>query len=147
MFCRSLLVVLSFFFWPLCCLFFFDILILIAPLVSSNSSSHPVLVGSCSSIQVGFLCSVLLIVVCPFVSFLLVAVLCILRFKDSDYPLVYSNSYSYKSTIEIFNLQAVYSNRVTHYGTWLCFLCYDLWPVTTIKESNEIFNKRKYPDI
>jgi hypothetical protein len=40
MFCRSLLVLLSFFFWPLCCLFFFDIQILITSLVSSNSSYH-----------------------------------------------------------------------------------------------------------
>ena len=38
MFCRSLLVLLSFFFWPLCCLYFFDIRILFTPLVSSNSS-------------------------------------------------------------------------------------------------------------
>jgi hypothetical protein len=39
MFCRSLLVLLSFFFWPLRCLSFFDLRILITPLVSSNSFS------------------------------------------------------------------------------------------------------------
>ena len=38
MFCRSLLVLLSFYFWPLCCLSFFDLRFLITPLVSSNSS-------------------------------------------------------------------------------------------------------------
>ena len=94
-----------------------------------------------------------------FVPFLLVVVLCVLlRYTDSDYPLVSSNSYSYKSTIEVFNLQGVCSKRVTRYGTWSSFSCYDLtppgfsmswdlWTVTTIKASNEIFNERKYPDI
>ena len=38
MYCRSLLVHLTFFFWPLCCLSF-DLRILINPLISSNSSS------------------------------------------------------------------------------------------------------------
>jgi hypothetical protein len=37
MFCRSLLILLSFFIWPLYCLSF-DLWILIIPLVSSNSS-------------------------------------------------------------------------------------------------------------
>jgi hypothetical protein len=36
MFCRSLLVLLSFFFWPSCCLSFFYLRFLITPLVSSN---------------------------------------------------------------------------------------------------------------
>jgi len=37
-FCRSLIVLLSFFFWPLCCLSLFNLRIMIAPLVSSDSS-------------------------------------------------------------------------------------------------------------
>ena len=41
--------------------------------------------GSCYSIF-GFLCNVLLIVVCPFVHFPLAIVLSVLRFTDSDYP-------------------------------------------------------------
>jgi hypothetical protein len=41
-FCRSLVVLLSFFFWPLCCLSFFDLRILITPLVSSNSSCQTI---------------------------------------------------------------------------------------------------------
>jgi hypothetical protein len=36
MFCRSLLVLLSFFFWPSCCLSFFYLRFLITPLESSN---------------------------------------------------------------------------------------------------------------
>jgi hypothetical protein len=40
--------------------------------------------GSCSSILLFFLCSVLQIVVCLF--FLLAIVLPVLRFADSDYP-------------------------------------------------------------
>ena len=63
------------------------------------------------------------------VPFLSVVVLCVLlRYTDSDYPLVSSNSYSYKSTIEIFNVQGVCSKRVTCYGTWSSFSCYDLTP-------------------
>ena len=38
MFCRSLIVLLTFFFFPSCCLFLFDLRILITPLVSPNSS-------------------------------------------------------------------------------------------------------------
>jgi hypothetical protein len=44
MFCRSLVVLLSFFSWPLCCLSFFDLRILITPLVSSSFSCINVIV-------------------------------------------------------------------------------------------------------
>ena len=42
------------------------------------------------------MCSVVYIIVCPFVLFLLAIVLSVLRFTDSDYlPLVFSDSSSY----------------------------------------------------
>ena len=43
-FCRSLLVILSFFFWSLCCLSSFDLRIIITPLVSSITSRHMYLI-------------------------------------------------------------------------------------------------------
>ena len=54
--------------------------------------------GSCYSIF-SFMCSVLQIVVCPFVFFLLAIVLFVLRYMDSDYlPLVSSSSSYFSQT-------------------------------------------------
>ena len=54
-FCRSLLVLLSFLFWPLRCLFFFDLRILITPFVSAilrtlDNSSTGVIIMDCSNL-------------------------------------------------------------------------------------------------
>jgi hypothetical protein len=119
MFCRTLFVLLYFFFWSLYCLFFFDIRILpltlcvritlwrgllditlydkvCSWLVAGRWFSPGTPVSSTNIADHHFYIYALLIVVCPFVLFLLVIVLSVLlRYTDSDCPLGISKLFLY----------------------------------------------------
>jgi hypothetical protein len=68
--------------------------------------------------NIGFLCNVLWIVVCPFVHFLLAIVLSVLRFMDSDYPFgifkLFSESVSSRRTD---NTMVKWKRKKTFYKT------------------------------